>query len=93
MRNSRKELNDIRFEFSPDRDTANGIATELVQAGLVDGKDLTVVGDNLDKLVNGPKTQTIVKSVVFQLKQHDPESTEVLDEKTLSGVAQLSISD
>lgn len=63
-RNAKRELNDIRFEFAVGKDSAEGIATELVGAGLVDGKDITVITDNLQKLIN---LRDSMKVVTFPL--------------------------
>ncbi|XP_028966778.1 serine/threonine-protein kinase OSR1 [Galendromus occidentalis] len=87
IRNGRKELNDIKFEFTREKDTSDGIAAELVGAGLVDGKDKVIVAANLQKLVDGTSN---VKSLIFPLTT-DFEAMPVPDQRTLMGFAQLSI--
>lgn len=87
MRNANRELNDIRFEFEVGKDTSEGIASELVGAGLVDNNDTVVMTSNLQKLIDQRNT---LKSVTFQLRS---SGGEVPDEKSLIGFAQISITD
>jgi serine/threonine-protein kinase OSR1/STK39 len=89
MRNTRRELNDIRFEFQPTKDTADGIANELLGAGLIVGDDLVAMAANLDKLIANPPPN---KNLTFKITA-GIQPNETPDEKALLGFAQLSISD
>ncbi|XP_063231041.1 serine/threonine-protein kinase OSR1 isoform X2 [Bacillus rossius redtenbacheri] len=89
MRNAQRELNDIKFEFLVGKDSAEGIASELVSAGLVDGRDIVVIAANLQKLIDSAGQ---MKSVTFPLNS-GYANNEVPDDKTLVGFAQISVVD
>ena len=67
MRNSRKALNDIKFEFLINIDTAEGIAAELVHDGLVSSKDLDIVASSLKSLIETSTSENESKLLVFPL--------------------------
>ncbi|KAG6459383.1 hypothetical protein O3G_MSEX011351 [Manduca sexta] len=91
LRNTRGELNDIRFEFIIGKDSAEGIAAELVGAGLVDPHDSVPISLNLAKLLDAQLAsgQSAPKAVTFHLNSTGPN--EQFDDKTLIGFAQISI--
>ena len=89
MRNPRRELNDIRFEFQPTTDTAEGIAQELLGTGLIADEDVGPMANNLDIIVTRPPPDRVV---TFRVSTGFNEN-DVLDEQNLTGFAQLSLTD
>ncbi|XP_041986965.1 serine/threonine-protein kinase OSR1-like isoform X2 [Aricia agestis] len=86
LRNSGGELNDIRFDFITGKDTAAGIAGELVGAGLVDPRDSAPIATHLAELL-----ANTAPTVTFPL--NSAPTNEQFDDKTLIGFAQISIAD
>ncbi|KAJ8958870.1 hypothetical protein NQ318_019637 [Aromia moschata] len=70
-------------------DSAEGIAGELVGAGLVDDRDITAITQNLQKLIDQRDT---IKVVTFPLDSA-VNGGEPLDDRALKGYAQISITD
>ncbi|KAI5647027.1 protein kinase domain-containing protein [Phthorimaea operculella] len=91
LRNSNRQLNDIRFEFIKGKDTAEGIANELVGAGLVDPRDSVPISLHLDKLLEPQPDTNAPQGVTFHLNSVGPN--EEFDDKMLVGFAQISILD
>lgn len=72
LRNSAKELNDIKFEFTHGTDTVDSLAAELVSAGLIDGRDLVIMAANLNKIISGSNAKSPLKNIVFALVRPSP---------------------
>ena len=89
MRNPKRELNDIRFEYQPTKDTAEGIASELLATGLIAADDLKAMSDNLQRLVVNPPPSRVL---TFKVSTGFGEADQP-DEKNLLGFAQLSLTD
>ena len=89
MRNPRRELNDIRFEYQPSKDTAEGIAQELLGTGLIAPDDVGPMSTNLTQIINNPPPNRVI---TFRVQTGFSDG-DILDEANLNGFAQLSLTD
>ena len=87
LRNTSRQIQDIRFEFLPDRDSAEGVSNELVAAGLIVREDLGAMVDNLDQLITQPPPSRILTFRTFT----NMTLNDIPNERMLIGFAQLSI--
>merc|ERR1712080_732340 len=60
MRNPRRELNDIRFEYQPSKDTTEGIANELLANGLIAGNDVHIMSGSMSQLIENPPASRVI---------------------------------
>lgn len=65
MRDEKKELQDIKFEFLPNKDTVDEISSELVNAKLIDAIDMISVSANLNKLLQNYSLSPITFPLVI----------------------------
>jgi len=87
MRNPRRELNDIRFEYQPTKDTTDGIANELLTNGLIAGNDVQIMSNSMSQLIENPPPNRVITFRVSTGFGTDDSP----DEKNLLGYAQLSL--
>lgn len=64
MRDEKKELQDIKFDFLPNKDTVEEISNELVNAKLIDAIDMVIVSTNLNKLLENHSISPITFPLV-----------------------------
>ncbi|XP_053374088.1 serine/threonine-protein kinase OSR1-like [Mercenaria mercenaria] len=108
LRNEKRELNDIKFDFTPGQDSSDSVSRELVEAGLVDGKDMIVVAANLQKSLDNRMLKSLCLSKLYLLSPFLVRKQRFLGEvymnsgcaqneapcdKSLIGFAQLTIND
>jgi serine/threonine-protein kinase OSR1/STK39 len=67
MRDEKKELQDIKFEFLPNKDTVDEISHELVNAKLIDAIDMIAVSANLNKLLENYSLSPITFPLVSKI--------------------------
>jgi serine/threonine-protein kinase OSR1/STK39 len=65
MRDEKKELQDIKFDFLPNKDTVDEISHELVNAKLIDAIDMVAVSANLNKLLENNSLSPITFPLVI----------------------------
>ncbi|CEF68864.1 Frayed [Strongyloides ratti] len=92
IRNQQRELNDIKFDYTPNVDTVEGISHELVGAELINGQDMVIIAANLQKLIDSTLAGEDRRQVTFALNS-GVSANEIPDEKSLTGFAQISLVD
>jgi len=87
MRNPSGELNDVRFEYQPAKDTTEGIAKELMEHGLINQNDVAVMAASMRQLIENPPDPPVITFRVSTGFKPDAAP----DAKSLLGYAQLSL--
>ncbi len=64
MRDEKRELQDIKFDFLPNKDTVDEISHELVNAKLIDAIDMVAVSANLNKILENKSLSPITFPLV-----------------------------
>lgn len=91
MRNPTGELNDIRFEYQPSKDTTEGIANELLYNKLINPSDVKIMADSMRQLIENTPLSRVITFRVSTGFNPDTKTPEAEREKSLEGYAQLSL--
>ena len=87
IRNTKKNLVDISFEYQPSRDTTDVIANELVDSGHIVENDVEIMADRMSQMIENPHSD---KKIRFRISTGlGPDDSP--DKDNLIGYAELNL--